>query len=136
MTDKPRAQTTRTILVIDDDPTIRMLLRVRLEKAGYAVHESHEGGHGLVTARQKEFALAIVDLYMPGQEGLETILALRREIPTMKLIAISGGSGYQNLMSAAKAFGADLTIHKPLDLDQLLNSVTTLIGTHSSPYHE
>ena len=129
MTGRIDAPPPHTILVIDDDPDIRELLRATLEEAGYAVRESHEGGHGLSMAKQERCALAIVDLFMPGKEGLETILALRREIPTMKLIAMSGGSGHTDMLSAATVFGADLTIHKPFDLNQLLHSIATLIET-------
>ena len=127
---KPSSAPTRTILVIDDDPNIRELLRAALEEAGYAVRESHEGGHGLAIAKQENCALAMVDLFMPGKEWLETILALRREIPTMKLIAMSGGSGHTDMLRAATVFGADLTIYKPFDLNQLIRSIATLFETH------
>ena len=93
MTDRTDAPNTHRILVIDDDPDIRRLLRLALEDAGYDVREAQEGDDGLAIARQERCALAIVDLFMPGKEGLETILALRREMPQIKLIAMSGGSG-------------------------------------------
>ncbi|MEQ1794717.1 MAG: response regulator [Nitrospira sp.] len=119
-----------TILVIDDEPDIRRLLQLALEDAGYLVRTAHEGGQGLAIAKQGDCTLAIVDLFMPGKEGLETILALRCAIPSMKLIAISGGSGDTDMLTVAKSFGADLTIHKPFDLDKLLRSVATLLETH------
>ncbi|MDO9119000.1 MAG: response regulator [Nitrospira sp.] len=130
MTDRTDAPNTRTILVIDDDPDIRKLLRLALEEAGYDVREAQEGDAGLAIARQEECALAIVDLFMPGKEGLETILALRRARPQIKLIAMSGGSGQTDMLPAAKSFGADRTIHKPYELDTLLTSIAALLSQH------
>lgn len=126
MTDGTDAPNAHTILVIDGEPDIRGLLRLALEEAGYVVRESHEGGHGLAMAKQEGCDLAIVDLFMPGKEGLETILALRRELPLMKLIAMSGGSGHTDMLTVAASLGADITIHKPFDIDTLLTSIATL----------
>lgn len=116
-----------TILVIDDEADIRGLLRLALEEAGYLVREACEGEEGLAMAKRESCALAIVDLFMPGKEGLETILALRRELPAIKLIAISGGSGHPDLLDAAAAFGANRTIHKPFELDAVLTSIAALL---------
>lgn len=130
MTDGTDVPNAHTILVIDDEPDIRGLLRLALEEAGYIVRESHEGGHGLAIAKQERCSLAIVDLFMPGKEGLETILTLRRELPLMKLIAMSGENGHTDMLSAATSFGADLTIHKPFDLDTLPTSIAALLQKH------
>jgi DNA-binding response OmpR family regulator len=130
MTDQTEAPNTHRILVIDDDPDIRRLLRLALEEAGYEVWEAQEGEDGLAIARQKECDLAIVDLFMPGKEGLETILALRRDMPQIKLIAMSGGSGHTDMLPAARSFGADQTIHKPYELDTLLTSIAALLSKH------
>jgi DNA-binding response OmpR family regulator len=127
MADSTNIPTPHTILVIDDESDIRRLLRLALEEAGYIVRESCEGEQGLAIAKQEQCSLAIVDLFMPGKEGLETILALRREIPTIKLIAMSGGSGHTDLLSVATSFGADRIIHKPYELDTLLTSIAALL---------
>jgi DNA-binding response OmpR family regulator len=117
------------ILIIDDDPRIRQLLRATLESAGYSVLEADEGGQGLVMAARERCALAIVDLFMPGKEGLETIVAARRTMPTLKLIAISGGSADGNLLAVAESFGANRTIEKPFELTHLLHLVAELVPT-------
>ncbi|TKB82777.1 MAG: response regulator [Nitrospira sp.] len=132
MTDRTDAPNTHTILVIDDDPDIRRLLRLALEEAGYDVREAQDGNDGLAIAKQEPCSLVIVDLFMPGKEGLETILALRREMPLIKLIAMSGGSGHTDMLPAARSFGADQTIHKPYELDRLLTSRRTAPETVSS----
>ncbi len=130
MTDRTDELNTQRILVIDDDPDIRRLLRLALEDAGYDVREAQEGENGLAIAKQEQCDLAIVDLFMPGKEGLETILALRRDMPQIKLIAMSGGSGHTDMLPAARSFGADQTIHKPYELDTLLTSIAALLSKH------
>jgi len=130
MTDRTDTPKPHTILVIDDDPDIRRLLRLALEEAGYGVREAQEGDDGLAIAKQEPCSLAIVDLFMPGKEGLETILTLRREMPLIKLIGMSGGSSHADLLAVATSFGADLTISKPYELDTLLTSIAALLQEH------
>lgn len=84
----------------------------------------------MAIARQEQCALVIVDLFMPGKEGLETILALRLKIPQLKLITMSGGSGHTDMLPVARSFGADQTIHKPYELDTLLTSIAALLLKH------
>jgi CheY-like chemotaxis protein len=79
------------ILIIDDNDPFRYLLRLTLEQAGYEVVDACNGREGLSRYRAAPTDVVIIDLFMPTQEGLETIQALRRERPTVKIIAISGG---------------------------------------------
>lgn len=116
-----------TILVIDDEADIRRLLRLALEEAGYRVRKSCDGEEGLAMAKQDGCALAVVDLFMPGKEGLETIVAFRRDMPAVKLIAMSGGSGHADMLPVASSFGADRTLQKPFDLDSLLAAIAALL---------
>lgn len=116
-----------TILVIDDEADIRGLLRLALEEAGYRVRESCDGEEGLAMAKQERCALAIVDLFMPGKEGLETIVAFRRDMPAVKLIAMSGEGGHTDMLPVASSFGADGTIQKPFELDTLLATIAALL---------
>lgn len=118
-----------TILVIDDEADIRGLLRLALEEAGYRVLESCDGEEGLAMAKRERCALAIVDLFMPGKEGLETIFAFRRDMPAVKLMAMSGGSGHTDMLPVASSFGADGTIQKPFELDTLLATIAALLDT-------
>jgi CheY-like chemotaxis protein len=80
-----------TILVVDDDETFRRLLCQTLLRAGHEVLAADDGRGALRLYRQQPADLVITDLIMPEQEGLETILELRRLQPDLKIIAISGG---------------------------------------------
>jgi CheY-like chemotaxis protein len=112
-----------SLLVIDDDSQVRTLLRYILEREGYHVVEARDGRQGLQYCRQLPIDVVITDIFMDQQEGLGTILALRREFPHIKVIAITGGTGDRDFLEDAKAFGAEWTFTKPLALDRFLAAV-------------
>lgn len=87
------------ILVIDDEPQVRAMLRQMLEREGYEVVEAEEGEEGMRRYREQPVDLVITDILMPQKEGIETIRALRRTNPGVKIIAISGGGRMSKLDS-------------------------------------
>jgi len=113
------------ILVIDDDETIRNLLRAILEREGYAVLDAPDGNKGLKQYRKNPTDLVITDLIMPGKEGIETIRDLRREFPNVKIVAVSGGGriGPDSYLQMAMGIGALRTLTKPIDRKALLRTV-------------
>ena len=115
--------TPRSILIIDDDEQTRLLLRRVLEEAGYLVSEAPNGQEGLRLFRQTSIALVITDLFMPDMDGLEVTMALHRESPTVKIIAITGGSGKRDFLDIAKRLGAHRTMKKPISIADLLQAV-------------
>jgi DNA-binding response OmpR family regulator len=79
-----------TLLLIDDDDLLRRALIESLVKAGHKVIEASDGLQGCELARSLSVDLVITDLVMPVQEGVETIMTLRRERPRLPIIAMSG----------------------------------------------
>ena len=118
------------ILVIDDDEQMRVLLRQVMEWAGHEVVEAADGREGTRLQRQHRADLVITDLIMPEQEGLETITALRRDYPNLKIIAISGGGriGPEAYLPAARELGADRVFSKPFDVQELAETVRELLA--------
>ncbi len=118
------------ILVIDDDPQIRTLLRKILERAGYEVIDAEDGVAGTDLYRESPTDLVITDILMPGKSGWEAILELRRDFPDVKIIAISGGGklGPFSYLMMAKRFGARHIFSKPLQRNTLLAAVNELIS--------
>ncbi|MBW2064289.1 MAG: response regulator [Deltaproteobacteria bacterium] len=118
------------ILVIEDDPKIRKVLRKLLEREGHDVEEASDGLEGLRLYRKKPADLVITDIIMPRKEGLETILDLRREFPDVKIIAISGGGrlGPHLYLEVAEGFGAFRVFSKPFDLEELQGAILELLG--------
>ncbi len=118
-----------SILVIDDDETIRALLRTILEREGYRVVDAPDGSSGIRRYQESPTDLVITDLIMPGKEGIETIRDLRREFPHVKIIAVSGGGriGPDSYLKMAKGVGALRTLSKPFDRLALLKAVEEVL---------
>ena len=115
---RPRSK----LLVIDDDPAVRGLLRQILTGAGYAVLEAGDGKIGMRQIEREPVDLVITDLVMPEQEGLETVKRLRVERPELPVIAISGAFG-GSFLNTARRFGATAALPKPIDPEALLRAV-------------
>ena len=116
------------ILVVDDEAGVRGFLRKVLEDDGYEVIEAGDGKQALRQARAAHVDLVITDLVMPELEGIETIRALRREVPGVRIIAISGAFGGQYLTMAQK-LGAAAVLNKPVNAELLLARVAELLNS-------
>jgi two-component system, chemotaxis family, chemotaxis protein CheY len=120
-----------TILIIEDTSEIRDILRRVLERAGYTVLEAPDGEVGTRMYREHRADLIITDIIMPEKEGLETIMELRKDFPDIKIIAISGGGSAMSgtaCLNLARKLGAAVTLNKPLEFKQLLDSVRSLLA--------
>jgi CheY-like chemotaxis protein len=116
-----------TILVVDDDDAIRKVIRCMLESGGYRVLEAGDGRQALTAVRGEEIDLVLTDLVMPEQEGFETIQAIRREWPSIKVIAMSGAFGGE-FLRIAKMLGAHGTLQKPLRAEVVLRAVANALA--------
>lgn len=115
----------RRILVVDDDASLRNLLAQTLEGAGFQAFTAEDGREARLQIEAHRIDLVITDLAMPGEEGMELIRALRREQPDVKIVAMSGAFG-TDVLRAAQALGADLSLVKPLSKEILLQSIEQL----------
>ena len=114
------------ILVVDDEAAVRSYLRAVLEEGGYVVSEAADGKEALRLALAEPPGLVITDLVMPEQEGIETIQVLRRRVPHVGIIAISGAFGGQ-FLATAKILGADIILDKPIGAEVLLAKVAEVL---------
>lgn len=112
-----------TILIIEDEDMMRVLLRSALEAAGHEVVEAANGRQGLDLYRQRPTDLIITDIAMPELNGLDMILELTRHFLRAKVIAISGVGGEANVLDVAKLLGARRTLQKPFSMTELLEAV-------------
>ena len=113
------------ILIIDDEPQIRSMLTLMLEREGYEIVEAPDGVAGIKIYRQNPADLIITDLIMPNKDGIGMIIDLKKEFPDVKIIAMSGGGlnkpdGY---LKGAKKLGAACTLTKPIDREEMLKAV-------------
>jgi len=117
------------ILLIEDDDRLRTTLRKLLEQEGYMVQDAEEGAAGLSLFQKNPADLVITDLIMPGKEGMETIIDLRKKDKELKIIAISGGGRVRaaEYLPVAKVAGANRILAKPFSFEQLLSAVHGLL---------
>ena len=123
------------ILIIDDEPQIRSMLKLMLERGGYEVVEAPDGVEGIKIYRQNPADLIITDLIMPNKDGIGMIIDLKKEFPDVKIIAMSGGGlnkpdGY---LKGAKKLGAACTLTKPIDREEMLAAVRDTLNDSPSP---
>jgi CheY-like chemotaxis protein len=117
-----------TILVADDDLTVRRMLQRVLEDAGYDVALAADGVEACHLATSGHISAAIVDVLMPERDGLEVIGWLRRSRPETRIIAISGGGrlGADGYLDIARRLGADRVLRKPMRAAALLAALSEL----------
>jgi YesN/AraC family two-component response regulator len=114
-----------SILIIDDEPQIRSMIRLILERAGYAVIEAADGVEGIRRFRETSVNLIITDLIMPNKDGIGMIIELKKEFPGIKIIAMSGGglNRPEGYLRGAQKLGAACTLSKPINRQELLRAV-------------
>jgi DNA-binding response OmpR family regulator len=119
---------TVTILLVEDDPSVRELLKVLLEVEGYDIVEARDGMEGLEKAGDLKPDLMILDLMMPEVDGERVILRLRSEpgLRRMPVIVVSGR--YEALDRCRDLIGSENVFSKPFEPVKLLDRVGTLVG--------
>jgi CheY-like chemotaxis protein len=119
-----------TVLIIDDDEAVRTIVRRVLERRGYRVRDATDGAAGVRSYREEQSDVVITDLFMPEQDGIETIQLLRAEFPEYRIIAMSGGSRGETSgpLEDARLLGADVALSKPFTPDLLGRTVDELLG--------
>lgn len=119
------------ILVVDDEPDICDLLREILSLAGYDVLVASDGDSAMTLLRKQPVDLILTDIFMPGKEGIETIMELRRDFPTVKIVAMSGGgkTGELHYLRDAVQLGAVRTISKPFGEEDVLRVVREALAS-------
>jgi two-component system KDP operon response regulator KdpE len=109
------------VLIVDDEPHIRTLLRATLNRAGYSVIEASNGREALNAKSIDKPDLILLDLGLPDRDGLELVTALRQE-PRSALIVVSARDETEQKV-AALDLGADDYVTKPFDTEELLARV-------------
>jgi CheY-like chemotaxis protein len=123
------------ILVIDDDPAVRAAMQMVLERDGFEVNAVGDGPTGIKLVAAEDFDLLLVDLFMPGMDGLETIRQVHRHKPGLPVIIMSGlsfayaGAQPPDFLAMAGKLGAVGNLKKPFRPRELLAVVAEGLGT-------
>jgi CheY-like chemotaxis protein len=120
---------TKTILICDDEPSVRELLRILLG-AEYEIDEASDGAEALELMRELEPDLVILDVMMPGRSGLD-VLGEIREDPAFAGIPVIVVTAWDHMQPDAVAAGADRFFLKPFEADDLKTAVAELLEESS-----
>jgi CheY-like chemotaxis protein len=118
----------KRILLVDDDPAIRVLYTRVLASAGFDITTAQHGKEALAIVPDFQPDLVVLDLVMPEQEGIETILKLQRANRSLPILAISGAIGAKEYLNVASLLGARRTLAKPITPEQLLQAVQSVLA--------
>jgi DNA-binding NtrC family response regulator len=120
MADKP------SILVVDDEETIRELLRDALEAKGFKVIAVPTGNEALEEAKKTPYTCVFLDIIMPGLNGLETFLALKKIDPKINVVLMTAYS-VEELVKEALEKGAITCLYKPFKLKEIFDLLEKII---------
>jgi len=117
------------ILVADDDMLTRELVSDWLEQAGYRVGQVEDGEAALAVLRAEPVRLLITDMQMPRLNGAETLAAVQRELPSVRVIAMSAAFDSRQVPSTRTALtlGACRVLAKPFGRQDLLTAVREVL---------
>jgi DNA-binding response OmpR family regulator len=115
------------ILIIDDDPDTRALLEDTLKSASHQTVTAADGKQGLEKYLASPADLVITDMFMPDQDGFQTIVELRKQFPTVSIIAMSGKASAMDILSIAQILGAVEVLQKPFTPAQLLSAADRVL---------
>jgi DNA-binding NtrC family response regulator len=110
------------ILLVDDEEEFARTLAERLETRGLRVDVAFSGEEALEKARKKNFDAIILDLAMPGMDGIDTLKKFREINPDLQIIILSGQATVEKGVEAMKLGAVDL-MEKPADLKDLLAKI-------------
>ena len=113
------------ILIIDDEPGVLQVLREILEGVGHSVTEARDGEAALRQFEGKPADLVVTDIFMPGMDGIELMVNIRKTLPDARVLAMSGGGllSRDQALSDAVLLGADHILEKPFSKDEVLEAV-------------
>lgn len=125
-----------TVLVVDDDTDTRVMIDVVLSQAGYRTILADDGDEAVRIVAAETVDLAIVDIFMPRQDGIVTIKEIRRQLPHLPVIAMSAGwhvggdavwDAAFDVLDDARGAGATEIVRKPFDVTALCSTVRSLL---------
>ena len=122
------------ILIIDSDPYLRIAMRIMLEKDGHQVVDAANGIDGERAFFSMKIDIVFTDIFMPNQDGLQTIINIRKSNSIVKIVAMSSGGHSRELeyLMYSEIIGATYFIIKPISFIPLLTIVSNLYTKDSA----
>jgi FixJ family two-component response regulator len=119
-----------SILIVDDETNVRLNYRITLETEGYEVYEAASAASALQELLERSFAVAILDMRMPGMDGLELLTKMREAGITVPVMIVTAYSDVPHAVQAMKLGAIDF-LQKPLRPDDLRRIVAEIVKRHT-----
>lgn len=110
------------ILVVDDEPHVRMALRYSLSVHGYEADDAASGPQALEMLSRRRYDLMLVDIRMPGMDGVDVMRRAREICPDLQIIVLTGYASLESAIAAVRCHAADYLL-KPASLHQVADAV-------------
>lgn len=124
----------QSILIVEDDESLRKMLAVLFEDLGYQVKTVQNGEQALSILKDTEFDLIFTDMFMPKMNGIDLIKKCQQEFPSMKSILFSGGGrGIEaehngtHIKYGNTELDVDLFVKKPFNVSEVIDSVNSML---------
>lgn len=121
------------VLIVDDEEELVAALVERLELRGVPVTGVTSGQRALAVVEEQDFDLVLIDLKMPGLDGLEVIRAMKHLRPDLRFVLLTGHGAKEN-EDAARRVGAMECLLKPVKLERLLKIIREVQPASRSPH--
>ncbi len=112
-----------SVLIVDDDVNLCETLADILEEKGYHVAIAHDGPGAIKEVRDRPFDLALIDMVMPGMNGVETLRQIRTANHRLKILLISEHTALEESVSEATEAGVAGVLYKPLDINAIVDMI-------------
>lgn len=122
----------RSVLIVDDESAIRRAVEGVLQDEGFLTTTVDSGEAALQAVSERQPDLVLLDIWMSGLDGIETLRQLRERWPTIPVVMMSGHASIATAIEATRIGAADF-IEKPIDLDRLIASVRSVLRNASAP---
>jgi two-component system KDP operon response regulator KdpE len=120
------ASWTGSILIVDDDASVRRALHISLQTLGFGISEASSGEEALVLARTAPYDVVLLDVNLPGLDGVETCRQLRRLLPRITILMLTVRDSVDDKVQALEA-GADDYVTKPFHIRELTARVRAAV---------
>ncbi len=121
----------KTVLIVDDDPSVREAVRLNLQYDGYEILEAANGADGLALAERQRPDVMLLDIKMPGLDGFEVLQRLRAADLGVPVIVVSGHGNVETAVAAVRQGAYDF-MEKPIDRNRLLVTIANCLSHHEA----
>ena len=120
----------KNILLVDDEESIRKMVRAVLGEDKYSFAEASNGVEALSLMETQSFDLILTDVIMPDCDGIELVMSVRKKLPGIKVIVMSGGGRVRadHYLNLAEKLGAARVFEKPFNTAELRETVSELLN--------